>query len=950
MPLIASGASLRLSLRARFWLFLLSFIAQWLVFVAPASGASSPTTTTSLSLTSGGSAVTTVVSGSVVTLTATVMAKGTAVTVGQVNFCDATATYCTGMHLLGTAQLTKQGSAGLKFRPGPTGSHSYKAIFAGTANFASSTSGIEPLMVAPRIAIEQGGSPGNYTLTAALAWSGVTAPTGAVSFLDTSDNNAVLGTAALGSNATLISFGTSTVLKAPTENSYSLITEADLNGDGIEDLILSLPIGTSPTTYNLMTFLGNGDGTFTSGTPVPVSGPNVAVGDFTGDGILDLVSNDGSVLLGSGDGTFTAGASLPVGTGPYVVSDFNGDGILDLVSNDGHVLLGNGDGTFTAGASLPVVAGPYVTGDFSGDGVLDLVSSGGMVLLGKGDGTFTEGAILPVGSAPYLVGDLNGDGILDLVSNDGHVLLGNSNGTFTVGVTLPGIGPYAVGDFNGDGILDLSALVTTPYYDGTSYTVTMLLGKGDGTFTATAASQPSGNDPVAIASGDFNGDGVSDLVVSEGFFHGAGSDAKVSLSAVPASTAVAGSITVLPAGSGMHQVVASYAGDNNYNAITSSPTSLSAIQGTPTVSVAPSSNPVPNGASVTLTSTVAGSGLMPTGGVTFYDGTTELGAGTLNGSGVATFATTGLSIGSHAITASYTGDSNYTAGTSATLVLTVSKSIPTAILNASANPVLYGSQVAFMATLTGGGPAPTGTVTFFDGTTELGTETLSKGIAAYATSALSLGSHSITASYGGDSNYALTTSPATVVQVSQAVIAIAAPPPISPGAGTTATATLSASSTYSGTMNLTCTLTGSPKGAQSLPTCNLNPASVTLTAGGTGTTVLTVNTTGSATAALSRPFQQNRWKVAGEGAVLATMLMFGIPSRRRRRLSMLAILSVVFIVGAIGCGQGSSSSIPPTTSSNTQATTAGSYTFTVAGADAVNSKVTTSTSVNVTVQ
>jgi len=888
--------------------------------------------------------VTTVVSGSVVTLTATVMASSTAVTVGQVNFCDATAKYCTGTHLLGTAQLTQEGSATLKFRPGPTGSHSYNAVFAGTTNYATSISGTEALAVAPRIMIQQGGSSGNYTLTAAIEWAGNTAPTGAVSFLDTSDNNAVLGTASLGSSATSVSFGSSSVLTTAEGADFYSILVGDINGDGIQDLIMG-------AQNELLFFLGNGDGTFTAVDQSWLStGPAVVAGDFNNDGILDLLTNAGTVLLGNGDGTFTTEKNLPLGTTPYVVGDFNGDGTLDLVSNDGHVLLGNGDGTFTAGASLPVVAGPYVVGDFNGDGVLDLVLSDGLVLLGKGDGTFVEGAYLPTGTEPYVVGDFNGDGVLDLVSNDGMVLLGKGDGTFTAGESLPASGPFVVGDFNGDGTLDLATFLTTPYADGTSYTVTMLLGNGDGTFTVTTRSDPSGYDPVLLATGDFNGDGVSDLIVSEGFFHGDGSDAKVSLSGVPASTAATSNVSVLPAGSGTHQVVASYAGDSNYKATTSSATSLTAVQGAPTVSVIASGNPEPYGTSVILTSTVAGGGLTPTGGVTFYDGSAKLGAGTLNSSGVVTYATNALSIGSHSITASYTGDSNYSTGTSASLMLTINKSAPAAILTAPANPVLDGAQVAFAATLTGGGAEPTGIVTFFDGTTALGTGTLSKGIATYVTSALSIGSHSITAYYGGDGNYTSVTSEASVVQISQVIIAVPAPSPVSPGAQTTATATLSAGNTYSGTMNMTCTLTGSPAGAQNLPVCNLNPASVTVTSGGSGTTVLTVNTTAAATNALVRPLRWNRWKFGSEAAALATVLMLGIPSRRRRWLPMLALLSVVVFAGAIGCsgGGGSSTTSPP--SSDTKATTAGSYTFTVAGTDTINSKITTSASVIVTVQ
>ena len=112
----------------------------------------------------------------------------------------------------------------------------------------------------------------------------------------------------------------------------------------------------------------------------------VAVGDFNGDGKLDvavtnMASNNVTILLGKGDGTFTAAASPATGKSPngIVVGDFNGDGKLDLAvanedSNSLTILLGNGDGTFRAAASPATGATPFglVAGDFNGDGKLDL--------------------------------------------------------------------------------------------------------------------------------------------------------------------------------------------------------------------------------------------------------------------------------------------------------------------------------------------------------------------------------------------------------------------------------------------------------------------------------------------------------------------------------------------------------------------------------------------------
>ena len=168
------------------------------------AAAPKPTTTT-MTVTSGGGAVTTVPVGSVVTLTATVNAGATALAVGQVNFCDASASHCTDIHLLGTAQLTGAGTALLRFRPG-IGNRSYKAVFAGTNTYAGSSSSASGLSVTGTIGtlattttLAETGSWGNYALTATVTESGGTlSPTGTVSFLDISNGNAVLATPALG--------------------------------------------------------------------------------------------------------------------------------------------------------------------------------------------------------------------------------------------------------------------------------------------------------------------------------------------------------------------------------------------------------------------------------------------------------------------------------------------------------------------------------------------------------------------------------------------------------------------------------------------------------------------------------------------------------------------------------------------------------------------------------
>src|SRR5439155_362923 len=167
------------------------------------------------------------------------------------------------------------------------------------------------------------------------------------------------------------------------------------------------------------------------------------------------------------------------------------------------------------------------------------------------------------------------------------------------------------------------------------------------------------------------------------------------------------------------------------------------------------------GQAVTFTATVqpaTGSGT-PTGTVTFNDGAIVLGPGSLNG-GTATFTTSGLGAGVHSITAVYGGDASFASSTSPVLMQTVNRAASSTSVASSNNPSIFGSAVTFTATVTSSATSiPTGTVTFQDGAATLGTGMLSGGNATLATSALVGGVHSITAIYGGDANFANSTSP-----------------------------------------------------------------------------------------------------------------------------------------------------------------------------------------------
>ena len=183
-------------------------------------------------------------------------------------------------------------------------------------------------------------------------------------------------------------------------------------------------------------------------------------------------------------------------------------------------------------------------------------------------------------------------------------------------------------------------------------------------------------------------------------------------------------------------------------------------QSATTAALSSSQNPNVFGLLVTFTATVSAASGTPTGTVTFKDGATTLGTGTLAG-GVATFATSTLAIGGHTITAVYGGDTNFTGSTSPGLTQTVNQGVATTTtaVNGAPNPSVFGQSVTFTATVSAASGTPTGTVTFKDGATTLGTGTLAGGVASFSIASLAIGGHTITAVYGGSANFTGSTSP-----------------------------------------------------------------------------------------------------------------------------------------------------------------------------------------------
>jgi hypothetical protein len=215
---------------------------------------------------------------------------------------------------------------------------------------------------------------------------------------------------------------------------------------------------------------------------------------------------------------------------------------------------------------------------------------------------------------------------------------------------------------------------------------------------------------------------------------------------------------------GAHVITAVYAGNGNFAVSTSANLTQTVKKATTTSALVSSLNPSKIGQAVTFTATITGAfGGNPGGTVTFKSGSTVLGTGAVNTTTrKATFSTSTLTVGAHLISAQYGGNANFSSSAAPAIAQNVNKSASKTTLTSSQNPSTHGTTVTFTANVTSTtGPTPTGTVTFKNGTTNLGTGTLNgSGAAVFHTSALAVGTHSITAVYAGNNNDTTSTSPA----------------------------------------------------------------------------------------------------------------------------------------------------------------------------------------------
>ena len=203
-----------------------------------------------------------------------------------------------------------------------------------------------------------------------------------------------------------------------------------------------------------------------------------------------------------------------------------------------------------------------------------------------------------------------------------------------------------------------------------------------------------------------------------------------------------------------HPITVAYGGDSLFTAGTSSTLTQTVNPAVTATTLLSSIDPSAPGQSVTFSSVVTSAGGIPAGQVTFRDGASLLGTGSLT-SGIASFTTATLSTSTHSITAVYGGSGNFAPSTSPVVGQTVTTATNKSAITAasSLNPSPLGQSVTLTATVTGAGGTPSGTVTFTDGATLLGSGQLAAGAASLSTATLAAGSHSIVAVYAGDATF-----------------------------------------------------------------------------------------------------------------------------------------------------------------------------------------------------
>jgi sugar lactone lactonase YvrE len=649
-----------------------------------------------------------IAAGATLNLTATVTGAtpGGGALTGRVSFREGSISY-------GSAQLNTSGVATLSLNTLPAGSHSLVAHFGGDTNYAVSVSsalvevvqstGSATALSSPS-ATTFAGEPATFTATVT---SSTATPTGNVVF---ADSGVSIGQAQLNAQG-VASFTTSLL----TVGSHSVTAAYAGDGSYTASTSAALPHTIALATTGLS--LAAPNGTVEAGKAFALSATLTNNG-FPPTGALTL--RDGSTTIGTqtvaADGTFTFPAvALSVGTHP-LTAFYAGD--TDNASATSPLL------------NVVVVLAPTSTG---------LSTSASPASAGQ-NVTFTASVS---SDSPNPTGTVN---FLDGTTPLGSSTLG-ANGSTSLSTNTLAVGPHSI---------TAAYLGDANHATSTSSVLTQQIVQVS-TASFTSNNNPSNAGANVVFTVRISGSG-SPVPTGTVIFR----DGSLTIGQSALDNTGGGSMQTALLTVGSHSLTATYSGDANY--AVASAALLQTVQNENTqITLSAGSNPAIYAQPLSFTATVTGNGGIATGPVTFTDGSTPLGSGTLNASGVATLTTSTLSPGIHSIVASYAGNASIGASSSTPLSLVVEQSTGVSLAS-NADPTQTLSPITLTAKVSNGGVGvATGTITFADGPTPLGTSTLdSTGSATLPLTSMTAGSHNLQASYAGDATNFSATSPVLI--------------------------------------------------------------------------------------------------------------------------------------------------------------------------------------------
>jgi polygalacturonase len=461
-------------------------------------------------------------------------------------------------------------------------------------------------------------------------------------------------------------------------------------------------------------------------------------------------------------------------------------------------------------------------------------------------------------------------------------------------VSTPSVAPYPCSAANFTFLLGELYLST----GSTTNQQTLANVPGPGTVTLNAMLEPTMSQ---VTYGAYTGTAAPTTVVQ--FFEGT---TKVGSAPLTANGTLA-ALTLTGITTGTHTYTAYYPGDTNYSAY-----SFGGVSVTVVATAAPSSTVltvVPStfqaGSTTLLTATVTGTSLAagPTGTISFFDGTSQIGTGRVSGSTTTGIASISLALngpGTHSLSAIYVGDANNATSTSAAITATVTAIPTTTVVGLSSNSVAVGGTATITAFVGSSVGVPNGSVTFYNGTTILSTAALANGSASTTTTASAVATNSISAVYSATGNYAASTSATvplafvTPINLSVANFVI----PIAPGKSATVAVTATPAPGFAGSVNFACS---SPV---AYVTCSMTPLTQTVSNASAVQSTATLSVSSTIAALSPASFPGSKSGLPSSLALIPLAGLFLIGSRRRIPRGFVLLLALTAgILGLSSCSR-----------------------------------------------